>query len=357
MAEAPRGFVTSNVLAGLLAPHPEIARKRVTLLYRMHDPAEAAQVVEKDYRDAVFNESSAKGLHVGTRLAVRQAEKTASEEAQGAGLALFGLLVTATVTDEERLDEVGVMVEDLGLGARLALRRSYGQPGGGLRRRPAPRAGAAPPPRGPPAAPGAPVNRRQRPRGGRCTRGAAAARVPGAAAAGATSTSARPPSGGRPRRQVCGLWPFAAGSGTPMVGVPVGRDIRTGATVCSDPVNWFRRAGLIANPSMLVLGMPGVGKSKLVAPHGHRPRLQGVDPIIPGDLKPDYVDMIARPRRTGGRSSAGARGASTCSDPGAAMAAAQRLTGEARRKLMADALGRRLTMVSALVGAESTGAW
>jgi hypothetical protein len=126
MAEAPRGFVTSNVLAGLLAPHPEIARKRVTLLYRMHDPAEAAQVVEKDYRDAVFNESGAKGLQVGTRLAVRQAEKTASEEAQGAGLALFGLLVTATVTDEERLDEVGVMVEDLGLGARLALRRSYG---------------------------------------------------------------------------------------------------------------------------------------------------------------------------------------------------------------------------------------
>ena len=36
-------------------------------------------------------------------------------------------------------------------------------------------------------------------------------------------------------------------------------------------------------------------------------------------------------------------------DPGAAMAAAQRLTGEARRKLMADSLGRRLTMVSALV--------
>ena len=36
-------------------------------------------------------------------------------------------------------------------------------------------------------------------------------------------------------------------------------------------------------------------------------------------------------------------------DPGAAMAAAERLTGEARRKLMADSLGRRLTMVSALV--------
>ncbi len=126
MAEAPRGFVTSNVLAGLLAPHPEIARKRVTLLYRMHDPAEAAQVVEKDYRDAVFNESGAKGLQSAHAWQCARPRRRRSEEAQGAGLALFGLLVTATVTDEDRLDEIGVVVEDLGLGARLALRRSYG---------------------------------------------------------------------------------------------------------------------------------------------------------------------------------------------------------------------------------------
>ena len=30
--------------------------------------------------------------------------------------------------------------------------------------------------------------------------------------------------------QVCGLWPWVVGSGTPMVGVPLGRHIITGAT-------------------------------------------------------------------------------------------------------------------------------
>ena len=59
--------------------------------------------------------------------------------------------------------------------------------------------------------------------------------------------------------QVCGLWPFAVGAGTPMVGVPLGRHIYTGATLCCDPVSWFQRAKLISNPSAFVLGKPGLG--------------------------------------------------------------------------------------------------
>ena len=42
--------------------------------------------------------------------------------------------------------------------------------------------------------------------------------------------------------QVCGLWPWVAGTGTPMVGVPLGRHVHTGATVCCDPISWFQRA-------------------------------------------------------------------------------------------------------------------
>jgi hypothetical protein len=64
--------------------------------------------------------------------------------------------------------------------------------------------------------------------------------------------------------QACGLWPFAAGTGTPMVGVPIGRDLLSGATLCSDPISWFQRAHLISNPSMFVLALPGLGKSTLV---------------------------------------------------------------------------------------------
>ena len=36
--------------------------------------------------------------------------------------------------------------------------------------------------------------------------------------------------------QVCGLWPFAGGSGAPRYGVPAGKHQRTGAAVTLDPV-------------------------------------------------------------------------------------------------------------------------
>jgi len=147
---------------------------------------------------------------------------------------------------------------------------------------------------------------------------------------------------------VCGLWPFSAGAGTPMVGVPIGRDLRTGATVCSDPISWFHRGGLIANPSVLVEGRPGLGKSTLVRRMATGLAAYGVHPIVAGDTKPDYVDLVAA---LGGSVIALGRGQGTLNvlDPGAALLAAQRLTGAARRKLTADAHGRRVTMVSALI--------
>src|ERR1017187_7273360 len=150
-------------------------------------------------------------------------------------------------------------------------------------------------------------------------------------------------------RQVCGLWPFIAGSGTPMVGVPIGRDLRSAATVCCDPISWFARAGLIANPSMFVLGKPGLGKSSLIRRMAIGLCGFGVQPLIFGDLKPDYVDLIGA---LGGNVVALGRGQGALNvlDPGAATAAALRLTGAARQKLTQDALGRRLTMVAALVG-------
>lgn len=62
-------------------------------------------------------------------------------------------------------------------------------------------------------------------------------------------------------RQVCGLWPFAAGSGSPMIGVPMGRNMLTGGTLCMDPISWFMPGKLISNPSAFVLGLPGLGKA------------------------------------------------------------------------------------------------
>ncbi|GAA1358918.1 hypothetical protein GCM10009636_32200 [Arthrobacter koreensis] len=126
MTSAPRGNVQSGVLARLLAPHRDIARKRVTLLYRPLDAAKAAAIVEADLRSAEFRVTSTSKPAARDTLAVRAAAATASEEASGAGLVQFGLLVTATVTDLTREADARAAVDNLAATARLRLRPVYG---------------------------------------------------------------------------------------------------------------------------------------------------------------------------------------------------------------------------------------
>ena len=152
--------------------------------------------------------------------------------------------------------------------------------------------------------------------------------------------------------QVCGLHPFSVGTGTPMIGVPLGLQLFTGATVCADPISWFQDAGLISNPSVFVLGLPGLGKSTLIRRMATGGAGMGNLPLILGDLKPDYVDMI---RALGGQviTLGRGRGHLNILDPGEATAAAERLrlAGKEteRQHVLADAHGRRHTMVAALL--------
>lgn len=152
--------------------------------------------------------------------------------------------------------------------------------------------------------------------------------------------------------QVCGMWPFAVGTGAPMIGVPFGRHLYSGGTVCCDPISWFQRAKLISNPSMFVLGKPGLGKSTAVRRMATGLAGYGVMPLILGDLKPDYVDLI---EEMGGQVITVGRGRGFLNvlDPGEAKEAATRLLEaghpEEAKQVMADAHGRRHTMVSALL--------
>jgi hypothetical protein len=92
--------------------------------------------------------------------------------------------------------------------------------------------------------------------------------------------------------QVCGLYPFTTGSALPLIGVPLGHNIFTGATVCCDPINWFARAKLINNPSMFIFGNPGLGKSTSIRRLLIGLAAQGIMPLVLGDLRPDYVDVV-----------------------------------------------------------------
>ncbi|WP_093804083.1 SCO6880 family protein [Streptomyces sp. Wb2n-11] len=126
MSEAPRGEVLSSVLTGLLVPHPDIARKRVTILYRPHDPAAAARIVERDRKDASFRAKQTPGGRARDDVALRAAEQSAQEEASGAGLVRFGLLVTATVNAREDLPRARAAVDTLAPPARINLRPVWG---------------------------------------------------------------------------------------------------------------------------------------------------------------------------------------------------------------------------------------
>lgn len=126
MTSAPRGNVQSGVLARLLAPHRDIARKRVTLLYRPLDPARAAGIVEADLRAAEFRMTSTNKPAARDSLAVRSASATASEEASGAGLVQFGMVITATVTDLEKQADARAAIDNLSATARVRLRPVYG---------------------------------------------------------------------------------------------------------------------------------------------------------------------------------------------------------------------------------------
>lgn len=151
-----------------------------------------------------------------------------------------------------------------------------------------------------------------------------------------------------PSNHLAGVWPFPVGAGAPMIGVPMGRNLITGGTVCCDEISWFQRAGLILAPIMLVLGLLGLGKSTLVR---HKILGQygfGILPMIFGDLKPDYTDLI---RAIGGQVMELGPGAGALNvlDQAHARAAARRLVGVLRAQVLADAHTRRQVGVSSLL--------
>ncbi|URM97210.1 hypothetical protein LUW76_24235 [Actinomadura madurae] len=125
MTEAPRGEVLSSVMTGLVSPHHDIARKRVTFLYRPHDPASAARIVERDRRDSRFRLDGATNA-ARNELDVMKSDQSALEEARGAGVTRFTVLVTATVHTAEQLPVAAAAVDTLAAPARLRLRRMYG---------------------------------------------------------------------------------------------------------------------------------------------------------------------------------------------------------------------------------------
>ena len=146
--------------------------------------------------------------------------------------------------------------------------------------------------------------------------------------------------------QVCGLFPYVAGSGTPAVGTPVGRHQLFGEVVCLDPLAWLR-AGLVVNPGEFILGQPGTGKSTLAKRQITGAVATGTRAIILGDTKPDYTLLT---EHLGGQVIRIGRGLDRINplDSGPLGEALQRMSGADAQALRWEVRSRRLSLLMAL---------
>lgn len=130
MREAPKGAVTERVLQRLLTPNNAVPIKRVAVIYRPHSAGDATDIVDRDYRNAMAAASGGTVKSMGIASAKSQIDVAATsqarmEQARGAGVVRFGVLVTVTEpagrSDVPRID---ALIEDLSRQSRLSVRRS-----------------------------------------------------------------------------------------------------------------------------------------------------------------------------------------------------------------------------------------
>lgn len=127
MVQPPRGAVFDAVLLPLTAPMSGVRRKRVTLLYRPLDAAVAPSMLDRQLRAAINRAGRRRDLvHAHDSAQVRAALQAAQEEATGAGVVSFSLLVTVTVDNEHELRQAGETVTRAGRQAQIRLRPVQG---------------------------------------------------------------------------------------------------------------------------------------------------------------------------------------------------------------------------------------
>jgi hypothetical protein len=127
MVQPPRGAVFDTVLLPLTAPMSGVRRKRVTLLYRPLDAAAAPAVLDRQLRAAINRAGRRRDLvHAHDSAEVRAALQAAQEEATGAGVVSFSLLVTVTVETEHELRQAEETVTRAGRQAQIRLRPVHG---------------------------------------------------------------------------------------------------------------------------------------------------------------------------------------------------------------------------------------
>ena len=127
MTEPPRGTFDERVLERLLQPNTEVPRKRVAIVYRPHSAAEASNLVDQDYRNAIVAEQNRRGGLVSAEASIRVASAAQAREdrARGHGLTRYGTLITITAPRGADLPRLEALIKDLSTQARLSIQRCH----------------------------------------------------------------------------------------------------------------------------------------------------------------------------------------------------------------------------------------
>lgn len=125
MSRPARGYVQSGVLRKILEPSRDVQRKRVTIIYRPLDAAKAPGAADADVNRAAARVENTPRPTATARRELRAAQQVADEEASGAGLLDFALIISATTSADE-LDDTSSAVQALAASSRLLVRPAYG---------------------------------------------------------------------------------------------------------------------------------------------------------------------------------------------------------------------------------------
>ncbi|WP_312589394.1 SCO6880 family protein [Corynebacterium dentalis] len=124
MYQPPAANFRETGLAGLLSAHGVFEQKRVTLLFRPMSPGSSQKAVQEGVTNARFgnNQKGQKASQI-KRVALEKAEYSEREQAEGAAMVRFGLVVTATVDDPTKFPRVEAILRDQAVsGIQLRLR-------------------------------------------------------------------------------------------------------------------------------------------------------------------------------------------------------------------------------------------
>lgn len=126
VSHPPQGVIHENVLERLLHISADVERKRVAIVYRPISAARTGDIAERDQIRATNAVTVGGGNNARAIREARIAQRNASEEAAGAGIEDFAIIITATTSDGN-LEDVSSVVRALASSSKLArIRVAYG---------------------------------------------------------------------------------------------------------------------------------------------------------------------------------------------------------------------------------------